>query len=81
MFDFLIIIYTAVFHSILKNETNADILFSEIANIHLIIFVDNALIIRKQLFLNTKQVYLGEMGQDRNCHRKVCLLNCWSLLL
>jgi len=30
-------------------ETNADILFSEIVNIHLlIIFVDNALIIRKQ---------------------------------
>ena len=23
----------------------------------------------------------GRVGQDRNCHRKPCLLNCWSLLL
>ena len=23
----------------------------------------------------------GRVGQDRNCHRKPCLLNGWSLLL
>ena len=45
----------------------------------------------KTMFLTTysnlemrKRIYAGlsgRVGQDRNCHRKPCLLNCWSLLL